>query len=216
MPVLLYIDTAAAVATVALSVDGVIAASRTHDQAQEQAALLNNMIGDVAAEAGVPLRQLDGICVCAGPGSYTGLRVGLSTAKGLAFALDKPVLLFNRLNLIALSVGDRDVPFCIAMKARAGEYFFGRYAATGAVAAEPAHVFTAGLSDIIQPDTLVFTDDEDFPLPARKEIIAASFPADMEQWIPVAEQRFASGQWDDLAYAEPFYLKAAYTTQSKK
>jgi tRNA threonylcarbamoyladenosine biosynthesis protein TsaB len=85
MPNLLYIDTSASKATVALSQEGRITAVRTHDNANEQAAVLNIMINNVLEEASCNLDQVDALCVCAGPGSYTGLRVGLSTAKGIAF-----------------------------------------------------------------------------------------------------------------------------------
>lgn len=214
MSLLLYIDTAASIATAALSGDGRLLSVRTHADSREQAALLNGMIGEVLAEAGHSLSAVDGICVCAGPGSYTGIRVGLSTAKGLAYALDKPLWLFNRLDLLAQNFTGKG-PFSLALKARAGEYFFSSYQDDGSPASPARHVFAAALETGVAPGTLFITDDEAFPLPGFKLVPTGIAPV-MEQWIRLATQRLANGQPDDLAYAEPFYLKAAFTTQSKK
>lgn len=215
MPNLLYIDTSASKATVALSQEGRISAVHTHDNANEQAAVLNNMINNVLEEASCNLDQVDALCVCAGPGSYTGLRVGLSTAKGIAYVKDIPLMLFNRLDLIAWGQQGIQVPFAIALKARNGEYFFAVYTDKGEATTQPQHLFEQDLAPYITQGLFFITDDIDFATP-HKEMIDANHSLNMEQWIARAERRFSLNQFDNLAYSEPFYLKAAYTTQSKK
>jgi tRNA threonylcarbamoyladenosine biosynthesis protein TsaB len=215
MPTLLYIDTSASKATVALSQEGKTVAIRTHDNANEQAAVLNVMINNVLEEASLTIDNVDAICVCAGPGSYTGLRVGLSTAKGIAYVKDIPLMLFNRLDLIAWGQ-DKKAPFAIALKARNGEYFFATYTDQGARGNPPQHLFEQDLVAYASQDLLFITDDIDFSASQHKEMIDANHTLNMNRWITHAGKRFSLKQFDDLAYSEPFYLKAAYTTQSKK
>jgi tRNA threonylcarbamoyladenosine biosynthesis protein TsaB len=215
MPHLLYIDTSAAVATVALSADGHVKAIRKHENANEQAAVLNSMIDNVLTEASLRLDQVDAICVCAGPGSYTGLRVGLSTAKGIAYVKDIPLMLFNRLDLIAWGQ-DKQEPFAIALKARNGEYFFATYTEKRTQGSPPQHLFEQDLVVYASQNLLFITDDADLSVSQHKEVIDVNHTLNMNSWITHAEKRFSHNQFDDLAYSEPFYLKAAYTTQSKK
>ena len=217
MPTLLYIDTSGNIATVALSQKGKQLAIRHHENANEQAAVLNNMIASVLAEAGITLQDIDALCVCAGPGSYTGLRVGLSTAKGLCYALDKPILLFNRLDLLAIEFNP-NTDFAIVLKARAGEYFYAQYNQVAAITIAPKHALEQDLIDSIDsnPSLKMITDDPDLTLTDNKILIPSPHRISVPTWIPLGEKRFESAEFNDLAYCEPFYLKAAYTTQSKK
>lgn len=215
MPNLLYIDTSAALATIAISADGRVKAISTHHNAHEQAAVLNTMIRDALDQCGFEMGSIDAINVCAGPGSYTGLRVGLSTAKGIAYAKDIPLLLFNRLDLIAWEQ-DQQKAVAVLLKARAGEYFLATYRAGGEAEKQSQHIFAQDLAAFAGQDLLFVTDDDTLSLTGNYKIIDTAHPVNLDKWILHAEQRFGLGQFDDLAYSEPFYLKAAYTTQSKK
>lgn len=215
MPYLLYIDTSGKTATVALSSAGKPVAVRQHDDAREQASLLNGMIEEVLVASATTLDQVSAICVCAGPGSYTGLRVGLSTAKGLAYALDKPLMLFNNLDLLALNHKGEAV-LDVILKAREGEYFRAQYSKEGVPVMAPRHVFLADIHLSENEDALLITDDAGLKPGNGKWRLYTDVTVSLEQWVPAAEKRFAAKQFDDLAYSEPFYLKAAYTTQSKK
>lgn len=213
MPYLLYIDTSGKTATVALSGIGPAPLVQRLTDAREQAAQLNTAIGELLAGAGLMLSQIDGIAVCAGPGSYTGLRVGLSTAKGLAFALNKPLMLFNTLDMLAARYRNNGA-LVIALRARAGEYFYARYDAQGKAADAPRHIFE---QEIEAPGEALFLTDNEALFPDKARILPeGGGEAELPSWINDAETRFAQGLFDDLAYSEPFYLKAAYTTQSKK
>ena len=217
MATLLYIDTSGNTATVAVSQNGVQLALRLHEQANEQAAVLNTMIETALADAGLSLREIDAVCVCAGPGSYTGLHVGIGVAKGICYALDKPVMLFNKLDLLALSFSAHH-RFAIALKARAGEYFFALYDIEDGKTMSPRHLLLEEIDTLLQQeaDLYVITDDDSWPPAANLSRLTPNAPASIPEWIPVAEKRQQAGAFDDLAYCEPFYLKAAYTTQSKK
>lgn len=215
MPDLLYIDTSGKTAVVALSCNGMLMAIRTHDDAREQAALLNGMIGEVLDASGIKPDGITAICVGAGPGSYTGLRVGLSTAKGLAYALDKPLMLFNNLDLLALKY-EGEAAMDIVLKAREGEYFFAQYDKEGKSTTPPQHMYAKDLASVLNSDALLISDDETLHAAHSGQALQVDLTVSLDHWIPAAERRFSMEQFDDLAYSEPFYLKAAYTTQSKK
>jgi len=214
---LLYIDTSGSIATIALSADSRKVAVRTHENAMEQAAVVNILIEEVLAEAGLGLQAIHALVVCAGPGSYTGLRVGMSTAKGICYALDKPLILISKLKLIALDkAGNKNT--WVILKARQGEYFAAAFDTSLEWLQEPGHYFEAELTEALAKgrDSVVITDVPD--VFAENETIALSpvYAANVDKWIPAAEAAFVAGQFADLAYADPYYLKAAFTTQSKK
>lgn len=222
MPTLLYLDTSGTKATVAVSRNTELLSVKMHEGSREQAALLNLMIGEALEEAGMTLDAIDAVCVCGGPGSYTGLRVSLATAKGIAFALGKPILLFDKLLLVA--AGLRSAEFfqkekAIVLKARKGEYFFALFDQGQNVLVSPAHIFEGPLLTMLhslKDKAIGITDDETLDIDMEKYILPGNFQPDIAAWAHLAEERAAKEDWDDLAYCEPYYLKEAFTTQSKK
>src|SRR5690606_9693696 len=102
------IDTSGSLATVALLQGNGQLHTLYHENAQSQAAELNHLINSLLDKSSLSFSELTAICVCGGPGSYTGLRVGLSTAKGIAFACDLKLILFDKLQLIASSFSVTD------------------------------------------------------------------------------------------------------------
>ena len=94
---LLSIETSTSACSVALhDADALLGCYELHTE-RTSAAMLTTLIGDLVKHTGHALSDLDAIAVAKGPGSYTGLRIGVSTAKGLCFALDKPLLAVNTL-----------------------------------------------------------------------------------------------------------------------
>lgn len=99
----LCIETATEVCSVALSKNGVVLALEEEEVTRDHAKLLTSMIQRVMAAAKIPLKQIQAIAVSAGPGSYTGLRVGVSTAKGLGLGLGVPLIAIDTLEALALA-----------------------------------------------------------------------------------------------------------------
>lgn len=97
---ILLIETSTALCSVALAVDGGIAASRESDQPRSHAAMTAPFIKELLDSCGLFASDLDAVCVSAGPGSYTGLRVGVSTAKGICFAAGVPLLSVGTLEVL--------------------------------------------------------------------------------------------------------------------
>ena len=105
MALLLSFDTSTPHLAVVLSEDGAGIASRVQDDGRlSHAEKLNVLIDEVLREAGVALSAVNAIGVGAGPGSYTGLRIGLSAAKGLCFALDIPLMALPTLDILAFEL----------------------------------------------------------------------------------------------------------------
>jgi tRNA threonylcarbamoyladenosine biosynthesis protein TsaB len=101
MAIILGIETSSSICSVALAKDGKLLAIRESEGVKEHSAALTGFIAEVFAEAGLSYNQIDTIAVSIGPGSYTGLRIGVSSAKGLSYALDKPIIAIDTLKSMA-------------------------------------------------------------------------------------------------------------------
>jgi tRNA threonylcarbamoyladenosine biosynthesis protein TsaB len=121
---LLALDTATLTASVAVLVDGRLVTERRHRVTTHSEALLGLLDGALA-EAGLVARDLDGVVCGAGPGSFTGLRIGLATAKGLCFALGRPLQLVSSLEALAARAPDGAV--CAVLDAHKNEVYAARY-----------------------------------------------------------------------------------------
>ena len=107
---ILLIETSTALCSTALAEDGVITAYRESSAPKAHASLTAVFVQEMLTERGITLSDCDAVCVSKGPGSYTGLRVGVSTAKGLCFGADKPLLAVGTLDtLVAQAVADRSL-----------------------------------------------------------------------------------------------------------
>src|ERR1700739_4792357 len=104
---ILQIETAAAACSVALASKGEILAEKQVSGRGVHAELITLFIEEVIASAGIKYEELDAIAVSSGPGSYTGLRIGISTAKGLCFALEKPLIAIETLEAMASGAAQR-------------------------------------------------------------------------------------------------------------
>ena len=97
---ILLVETSTAQLSAALAEDGIVTASRTCDEPRMQASLTAPFVKEILDEKGLSVKDLDAVCVGKGPGSYTGLRVGVSTAKGLCFGAGLPLLSAGTLDVL--------------------------------------------------------------------------------------------------------------------
>src|SRR5436305_1127073 len=103
MSLILSIDTATALGSVALAREGNLLAVKTSDQQKDHAAWAHVAIRELVEQTGYTLHHLDAVAVVAGPGSYTGLRVGMATAKGICYAAGIPLITLNTLYIMAFA-----------------------------------------------------------------------------------------------------------------
>lgn len=124
---ILGIDSSGLVASVALACDETIVAEFTVNNKQTHSQTLLPMLEQVMKFSGMELEEIDGIAVAAGPGSFTGLRIGASTAKGLGLALDKPIISIPTVEGMAYQLAETEGIICPIMDARRNQVYTGIY-----------------------------------------------------------------------------------------
>lgn len=210
---ILAIDTAlGACAACVLDVEaGVVIAQRSLPMERGHAEALMPLIADVMADAGVGFSQLERICATTGPGSFTGLRVGLSAARGIALAAGKPAVGVGTLAAFAapqLSEGGVN-PVISAIDARHGQVYYQVVSGTGAALVRPriapiATVYEAarfGLPIIVGNAAKIVADGWPRDVPPVKVETTAAPPIEWVAWMGAAVS-------PDHAPARPTYLRA--------
>jgi tRNA threonylcarbamoyladenosine biosynthesis protein TsaB len=218
---ILLIETATQVCSVGIACDGKILSIReSHDQ-RSHSALITSFIAEVLIEANLEFGQLDAIAVSKGPGSYTGLRIGVSTAKGICFALDKPLLAVDTLESMAKGfqqayrnkISEDDL-LCPMIDARRMEVYTALFDAGGNMIqpTEAKIIDENSFSDLLLEHRIWFFGDGAQKCKSAfndrsNALIIEDFNPSAEYLSHLAEMRFQSGDTEDLAYFEPFYLK---------
>ena len=231
---ILLIETSTALCSAAVEIDGKVIESR-RDVSRRHASLTAVFCDEVLRGAGLKVADLDAVCISDGPGSYTGLRVGLSTAKGLCFGAGIRMLSVSSLDVLAAmavrlagqpsqpSVAARHLPvrensvIIPMIDARRMEVFTAIYNAGGQrISGIEAKIVEEGaFADVAE--NAVFIGDG--ALKCKDVIGAGTFIEalpDAAAMAGLAEREFAAGNWRDVAYFEPFYLKDYTPTVSKK
>lgn len=137
---LLAFDCSGASCSAAVLIDGAIAAERFAAMERGQAEALLPMIRDVMAEAGIGWSGIDAVATTVGPGSFTGVRLGLSAARGLALAADRPILALTAFEALAAGLTADGRPLAIAIDSRRGPVFAQRFDAQLHPAGEPGQI----------------------------------------------------------------------------
>jgi len=217
----LIIDTALEQAIVALSKDGKIMAELSNKEAHAHASFIQVAIANVLEEQQIAVSELDAIVVTLGPGSYTGLRVGLATAKGIAYTLQKPLIGLSTLNALAtaamhLTPKSISKPYHIfsMIDARRMEVF-------GAI-------YDASLNPILQEQAIVLDQSKWHDLISQPTVcigngqfktkeFSSSFDVTnlegnytSQTLLDMAMVKWEAGEFEDLAYTGPNYLKEVY------
>ena len=222
MAKILCIETSASALSVCLAEDGRILADRVCAEPRQQAALTAPLVKEVLDAAGVAVKDCDAVCVSAGPGSYTGLRVGASTAKGLAFGAGIPLLAVGTLDVLVQGAGcPVGTAFIVPMlDARRMEVYTAVYTPDGKrVTPVEAHVVTAdSFAAQRARGKVLFVGDG--ALKCKEVLGGDGIFVDAQplarNMVPLAFEAFQAGKFEDVAYFEPFYLKDFVATVSKK
>ena len=207
---ILHIDTSGPASTVMLAKAGLPVAVQRNEAEREHAGTINAMITSVMKEGGAEMQELSAIAVCSGPGSYTGLRIGMGTAKGLCYALDKPLILQNRLELL------KGVPQNIMMAilpARAGEYFLAIYNKKCEELLQPCHALTIEVINYIWAHKVAYLCGEvgeDVVEQLEEVGIIQSTVIDVRFWADSSLSIYTQQLFSDAARAEPLYLKSVF------
>lgn len=228
MSLILNIDTSTERASICIAQEGRTLGILENPQQRDHASWIHPAINHLVKQADCTLNDLKAIAVTAGPGSYTGLRVAMATAKGFCYALNIPLIIENTLRVMALATKQANDPreqaekvlFCPMIDARRMEVF--------------TSLFNPDLREEMQPTALVLTRDtfSEYLL-GHKIIFSGSGSTKFRELvfhpnavfsdvqfsaIQLAElsiQKFVEKEFTDVAYAEPLYLKEFYTVSKK-
>lgn len=154
---LLALDTTAAIATAALFRDGVLVAEREADAGKKHAETALPLIEALLEENDVSIDQIDQFAVDIGPGSFTGVRIGVSLINALAFASGKGVVPVDSLETLARSVAETSHPVCAMIDARNGNAYAALYQ-TGETKIEPCAVEIVPFIATLPADTILVGD----------------------------------------------------------
>lgn len=221
MPVILSIETSTSVCSCALSRDGVLLATRENFQGQSHASLLGRFVHEIMNFVREQHLTIDAIAVSSGPGSYTGLRIGVSEAKGLSYGLGVPLIALPTPRIMASMMQekvDADTLLAPLIDARRMEVYATFYNQNlETIRATAADIVNEeSYDDILATNKVLF-----FGNGAEKCKVALKHPHAQfidhvhplaSGMISLAEQAFAAGDFVDTAYFEPFYLKEFVAT----
>lgn len=222
---ILLIETSTALCSVALSEDGEIKAYRESSAPKAHASLTAVFVQEVLSENGCGLSDCEAVCVSMGPGSYTGLRVGVSTAKGLCFGSGKPLLAVGTLDTLTAKGMASGPDYIIPMvDARRMEVYTAVFKKSGngyvqITDTSPAIIDENSFSEILADGTVLFIGDGAGKCSDVIRHQNASFTQccpDARSMAAPAEKAFNERDFKDVAYFEPFYLKEFVATVSKK
>ncbi len=222
---ILFIDTATDKACAGISAGGELLASRTSAEKMNHAAWLHPAIQSLIGEAGIRLSDIQAVAVTAGPGSYTGLRVGMSTAKGLCFALGIPLILENTLEVMARAMRASGIPapdewLCPMIDARRMEVFTALYDQHGKeqLAAQAMILDKISFEEFLIQNKIRFSGSGAEKWQKIYDSSQALFmpePARDQTLALMVHDDFRAGILVDTAYAQPFYGKEFYTHGKK-
>lgn len=219
MSLILHIETSTKACSVALSDDGMLAANdfRIFDH-YAHAETLNPMIQEIMKSGGRNFKDLKAVAVSSGPGSYTGLRIGISSAKGFCYGLDIPLIAISSLEIMmfaALNYESRDSKGVLVpmMDARRMEVYSSSFDENGKrLENDKAIIADENFSKRFEGEKVYYFGDgmskcisilEKDP---RSVFIDKIYP-DAKNMVKIAFEKFSKKEFEDLAYFEPEYLK---------
>lgn len=224
MGFILNIETATKNCSVSISKDGeVVALKELNEGKFSHAEKLHSFILDIVREVAIEMHDLDAIAISKGPGSYTGLRIGVSAAKGLCYALEKPLISVPTLEIMALQVpvvkNELVVPL---LDARRMEVYSGifdhNYQQIRQTEAEI--IDETSFQSILEKGIVHFAGDgaekcKEHIRHDNARFLSNIYPSAREM-ASIATRKFKVGDFEDVAYFEPFYLKDFVAGKPKK
>ena len=216
MSLILSLETSTHVCSVALHDDGKLITSREVHTPQSHATRLAPMIDEVRQEAGIDLRELQAVAVASGPGSYTGLRIGVSTAKALCYTLQVPLIAVGTLDVMASQIAPLQPPealLCPMIDARRMEVYC-QITTPALKIIQPVEakiIDDTSFADLLEKHHIVFFGDGAAKCKAVINHPHALFVEDIAPLASalgvLAHARFQERRVEDLVHFEPFYLK---------
>lgn len=224
MTKILHIETANEYCSLALSQDNQLIGIRETNEKNAHSRVITVFAGELLSDNHCEPSDIDAVAVSMGPGSYTGLRIGLSVAKGLCFALDKPLIAVGTLQAMAAGSTElfkemRDIKpglvFCPMIDARRMEVYDALFDENGnEIRGTKAEIIDENsFQKELQDHTIVFSGSgaqkcKDLLMQNTNALFLDGFVPSARFMIPIALKKFSEKQFENVAYCEPFYLKS--------
>ena len=217
MALILNIDTAVDTASLCLAESDKILSLEKNERQKDHAAWLHPAIKEIFDKNNRELKTIDAIAVTGGPGSYTGLRIGMTAAKGICYALNKPLIILNTLQVMANAARNETADLlCPMIDARRMEVFTAIFSKDLQTIKEPAaiEINEKSFDEDLLTNTICFFGNGSIkfrPIKKNQKAIFSSVISDAAAMISLSEEKFKQKEFADLAYAEPLYLKEFHT-----
>jgi tRNA threonylcarbamoyladenosine biosynthesis protein TsaB len=223
---ILNIETSTTVCSVSISENGACKCFRENFNGNNHSDLIGVFVQEVLAEAGFQPKDLDAVGLSIGPGSYTGLRIGTSFAKGLCYGSNLKLITIPTLKIIAQNAKEKyniedNALLCPMIDARRMEVYNCIYDANLNQVREtrPEIIDENSFADILKEKKVYFFGNgaekcKSFITHENAIFLDEVFPL-ATSMVTLSEEAFASEDFADVAYFEPFYLKAAHVTKPK-
>lgn len=232
MATILNIETATEVCSISLAKDGKELFCKENTEGLNHSELLTVYIEDVFKENNIDIRSIDAIAVSKGPGSYTGLRIGVSVAKGLCYGLEKPLISVGTLDALGFYTAKhldyflaekQELPllFCPMIDARRMEVYTALYDQTGKRTNEVSAkiIDEKSFNEQLQNHKILFfgngAEKCNTTIVHPNALFLGPLKSSARFMQPLSEEKFKKQEFEDVAYFEPFYLKNFVATVPK-
>ena len=223
MAVLLNIETSTKNCSVSIADNGkIVAMKELNNGNYSHAEVLHPFIEDILKEAGMLIEELEGVAVSKGPGSYTGLRIGVSAAKGLSFALNIPLISIDTLRSLSHAITVEAGTIVPMLDARRMEVYAAVFDRTHKqIRTIKAEIIEdSSFSEYLALGQVYFLGDgaqkcKEIITHKNAIFVSDKFPSS-EQMAALSHEKFIRKETEDLAYFEPFYLKDFIVIPEKK
>lgn len=213
---ILNIHTATETAIINLMGDGEILGTFTNDETKQHASFLHTAISKLLQQHGIAIKNLDATGVTSGPGSYTGIRVGLATAKGLCYALKIPLITYNSLEVMAISASnfakDNHAFYCPMIDARRMEVYTAIYNYQIEEITPPSAMILNenSFAEILNCHKIFFSGSGSNKFQQISKHTNAVFlhcGISTESLAKIAWKKYAKNDFENVPYARPLYIK---------
>ncbi|MEN9549352.1 MAG: hypothetical protein RIR12_1943 [Bacteroidota bacterium] len=217
MTYILNIDTALTHASICLANENEVVAYAENSNQKDHSQWLHVAIEEILSQQQITAAALSAIAVCIGPGSYTGLRVGLSAAKGLCYAINKPIITINNLLLTASIQSIASGIICACIDARRMEVYYGIFNKALDVLHAPSSLVIApdSFASYLEKEPVLFCGNGADKIQASLQHANAHFSASLptaKNMVPLSYQKLKNSEFADLISADPLYIKPFFTT----
>ena len=223
MNVILNIDTSVETASVSVSKDGVLLSYLKNTIQKDHASFLHNAVNLVLTESSLDIKELDAIAVVNGPGSYTGLRVGLASAKGLCYALNKPLITIGTLNALAAAAissskesNSASALFCPMIDARRMEVYTAIFddTMTERIPASALILHESSFEKMLTENNMFFFGSGSVKWRNMINSKKAYFVDAVDATAAICQlshTKYLNNDFSNLSYCEPLYVKEFFS-----